>query len=113
MVYEVIGKVALLIELDAALEGLENLNAISFYETNEHSKEAYIETKNMLKALPTVDAVKVVRCKDCKHRPIGSNRDDLEFPDDKCPCECEDYWYSWKPEDEWYCGNGERKDGNA
>jgi len=48
-----------LIELDAALEGLENLNAISFYEANEHSKEAYMETKGMLKTLPTVDAVPV------------------------------------------------------
>lgn len=48
-----------LIELDAALEGLENLNAISFYEANEHSEEAYMETKDMLKALPTVDAVQV------------------------------------------------------
>ena len=49
-----------LIELDAALEGLENLNAVSFYDANEHSKEAYMETKDMLKALPTVDAVQVV-----------------------------------------------------
>lgn len=56
----------------------------------------------------TVDAVPVIRCKDCKHRPTGTNRDDLEFPDDKCPCKCEDYWYNWKPADEWYCGNGER-----
>lgn len=61
--------------------------------------------------MPTVDAVPVVRCKDCKHRPTGENRDDLEFPDDKCPCQCEDYWYSWKPSDDWFCGNGERKDG--
>ena len=53
----------------------------------------------------------VVRCKDCKHRPTGTNRDDLEFPDEKCPCQCEDFWYSWKPSDNWYCGNGERKDG--
>jgi len=53
----------------------------------------------------------LVRCKDCKHRPTGTNRDDLEFPDDKCPCQCEDYWYSWKPSDDWFCGNGERKDG--
>lgn len=60
---------------------------------------------------PTVDAVPVVMCKDCKHRPTGTNRDDLEFPDDKCPCQCEDYWYSWKPSDDWFCGNGERKDG--
>ena len=62
---------------------------------------------------PTVDTVLVVRCKDCKHRPTGSNRDDLEFPDDKCPCQCEDFWYNWKPTDEWYCGNGERKDGEV
>ena len=51
----------------------------------------------------------IVRCKDCKHRPTGTDRDDLEFPDDKCPCKCEDYWYSWKPVDDWFCGNGERK----
>lgn len=59
-----------------------------------------------------VDAVSIVRCKDCKHRPMGEDRDDLEFPDDKCPCKCEDYWYSWKPSDDWFCGNGERKDGS-
>lgn len=68
---------------------------------------------NRLNNLAPVDAVEVVRCKDCKHRPTGSNRDDLEFPDEKCPCQCEDYWYSWKPTDEWYCGNGERKDGDG
>lgn len=61
---------------------------------------------------PSADAVEVVRCKDCKHRPTGESRDDLEFPDDKCPCKCEDYWYSWKPSDNWFCGNGERKDSN-
>ena len=62
---------------------------------------------------PTVDAVEVIRCRDCKHRPTGTNRDDLEFPDDKCPCKCEDYWYSWKPSDDWFCKNGERKDGDG
>lgn len=56
-----------LIELDVALEGLENLNAVSFYEANEHSKEAYIEIKNMLKALPFVVPVPMVRCGFCKY----------------------------------------------
>ena len=60
----------------------------------------------------TINAVPVIRCKDCKHKPTGMSRDDLEFPDDKCPCKCEDYWYSWKPSDNWFCGNGERKDGS-
>ena len=67
----------------------------------------------ILREAKPVDAVQVVRCKNCKHRPTGENRDDLEFPDDsRCPCNCEDYWYSWKPSDNWFCGNGERDDGN-
>ena len=73
---------------------------------------AYVRAEDIFSATP-VDTVQVVRCKDCKHRPIGTNRDDLEFPDDKCPCKCEDYWYSWKPSDNWFCGNGERKDDEA
>ena len=66
--------------------------------------------ERVLNNVPAADAISVVRCKDCKHRPTGEDRDDLEFPDDKCPCKCEDYWYSWKPSDNWFCGNGERKD---
>ena len=44
---------------------------------------------------PTVDAVEVVRGKDCKHKPTGSGvNHDINFPkqDDRCPCRCEDYW---------------------
>ena len=57
----------------------------------------------------------LIRCKDCKHRPRRSNVDDeheglnLEFPDEKCPCQCEDPWYNWMPRDDWFCGNGERR----
>lgn len=62
-----------------------------------------------------IDVVPVVRCKDCKHRPIdtgGHNYgQDLFFPDDyKCPCRCEDLWYSWMPGDDWFCANGERSE---
>ena len=53
----------------------------------------------------------LVRCKDCIHRPTGEEMEDLEFPDNRCPCRCEDYWYSWKPSDDWFCPYGERKDG--
>lgn len=55
------------------------------------------------------DFVEVVRCKDCKHRPKGTDRHDLEFPDYVCPCQCEDYWYSWMPKDDWFCADGERE----
>lgn len=51
---------------------------------------------------PTIDAMPVVRCKDCKHR---ENRE----WDSPCPCVCADSWYSWMPEDDWFCANGERK----
>lgn len=58
----------------------------------------------------------VVRCKNCKHRPTDYRniyKDytgfSIEFPDDRCPCQCEDGWYNWYPEDNWYCANGEMK----
>ena len=61
--------------------------------------------------------VEVVRCKDCKHRPKEPNFEtyesgfDLEFPEgSKCPCRCYgDEWYSWYPDDEWFCADGEHK----
>ena len=43
----------------------------------------------------------IVYCKNCKHRP---------FPDYGCPCQCDDGYYSWYPDDDWFCGNGELKD---
>ena len=62
---------------------------------------------------PTIDAVPVVRCKDCIHRPIGDPcKHNVQPPkenDYRCPCLCEDDWYSWTPTDDWFCGNGERK----
>lgn len=60
--------------------------------------------------------LEVVRCKDCKHRPTATEADkniytgfSVEFPDGICPCQCEDGWYNWYPEDNFYCGKAERK----
>lgn len=62
-------------------------------------------------AIPAADVVSVVRCKDCIHRPSRTG-DYVEFPDKVCPCQClEDPWYSWRPPDDWYCADGERKEG--
>ena len=57
----------------------------------------------------------IVYCKDCKHRPTQTEPDEgngfsVEFPDERCPCRCEDGWYNWMPKDDWFCGNGERKE---
>lgn len=49
----------------------------------------------------------IIHCKDCIHKPKRGFDQDIEFPDDKCPCQCEDYWYSWIPDDDWYCANRE------
>ena len=85
------------------------IDADKLLENSFKNPISYNAFCNLVKRQMTVDAVPVVRCKDCKHRPTGTNRDDLEFPDDKCPCKCEDFWYSWKPSDDWFCGNGERE----
>ena len=60
----------------------------------------------------------LVRCKDCKHRPkvveekdsVGVMETHYEFPEDsKCPCQnTNDQYYSWCPDDDWFCADGER-----
>lgn len=56
----------------------------------------------------------LIRCKNCKHRPFINgeyeNGFSLEFPTNRCPCQCDDGWYNWMPHDDWYCANGERKE---
>lgn len=71
----------------------------------------------ILQNAPTVDAVPVCRCRDCKHRPTkpGKYADgfDIAFPYEVCPCYCDDDpFYSGYPEDDWFCPNGERKGGD-
>lgn len=57
----------------------------------------------------------VVHCKDCIYKPIamkGKHGTYYVFPEEgKCPCQCDDDWYSWKPDDDWFCGNGVSKNG--
>lgn len=67
---------------------------------------------------PAVDAVSVVRCKECKHRPVKEDADGENYgfnivtPERSslCPCIVEDGWYSWMPEDNFFCRYGERED---
>ena len=58
----------------------------------------------LIETAPTVDAVPVVRCKDCVHRD----------PEDK-RCDCGGHeWFVGKivpVADDFYCADGERKDG--
>lgn len=86
------------------------LDAYKCQYYNEHTLMEFCER---IDDAPTVDAVEVVRCKDCIHKPTGSGiNHDITFPeqDYRCPCRCEDYWYSWMPDDDWFCANGERRE---
>ena len=62
------------------------------YEANSDGAYGYVDAKQISDA-PTIDAVEVVRCRDCKHRYSDSW---CEYVDD---------------DDNFYCARGERKEG--
>ena len=76
---------------------------------NESEYEIHVTARNISEP---------VRCKDCKHRPMKKdpNGNDYGFnlysSDDTeiCPCIVGDNWYSWMPQDNFYCAYGEWKD---
>lgn len=65
------------------------------------------------------DLPELVICKDCANRPVkknpygadfGFNIQPPESADRYCPCVNEDDgWYSWMPDDNYYCAYGRRK----
>lgn len=63
-----------------------------------------------------MEEAKVVRCKDCVHKPYvvdvfhASYGDVPVLESDKCPCvNKDDYFYSHMPDDDWFCADAERK----
>ena len=72
---------------------------------------------DVINSLPSAQP-EIIRCKDCKHKPHPSDKYDYDngdcgfeiiFPDYRCPCRCDDEYYNRIPDDDWYCGNAERK----
>lgn len=60
----------------------------------------------------------IVHCWECKHRPAREEgympmppKDSEGYNDYTCPCICDDCYYNWMPDDDFFCGYGERKDG--
>ena len=96
---------------EEAIKGLKVLaKDFSGYRPNE-------EMFNM--AIEALEQPEIIRCKDCKHKPHTSDKYDYDngdcgfeiiFPDYRCPCRCEDEYYNHIPDDDWFCGNAERKD---
>lgn len=82
------------------------------YDLSDHS-QALIAVGNLSGA----DVVEVVRCKDCIHRPFSTEPGEtsgfaVEAPDCICPCyNPDDGYYSWVPDDAFFCADGKRKEG--
>lgn len=85
---------------------LIDANALLISETFTVSEGACKECENeyrwAIQEAPTVDAVEVVRCKDCKHYVDGP------YDNGDMMCDC---WGEWIfPNDDDFCSCGERKD---
>lgn len=76
------------------------------------------EIEFILSKLKPANAVEVVRCKECIHRPYVvpakyNSRGQcekysyIESIDDICPYLCDDAWYNRVPEDNFFCAYGE------
>lgn len=79
--------------------------------------------KDRINRIPAADVVEVVRCKNCKHRPVVVNPSrpygfglagpgsDPFCRDETCPYLCDDGYYNRMPDDDGFCNFGEAKDG--
>lgn len=65
--------------------------------------QAFIE---QVEAMPTVDAVEVIRCKYCKHW----NQDEI-FKTSSCRILCDGHGFEMVTAADFFCGHGVRKDG--
>lgn len=72
------------------------------YAAEDGSYMSWREIFELVNRQPEVDAVKVVRCKDCKHGEKG------RIFDSECVW-CGADHHNAKPM-QWYCADGERKD---
>lgn len=87
-----------LIDIDALTDAIEKTD---WYHVNLRWK--WVQGA-LIENAPTVDAVEVVRCKDCKHGEV----EDPDFQDVYfCHSGC-----GWNKED-FYCAYGERRNGNG
>ena len=88
-----------LIDADEAIDYVNNLITVHRYYHPRSTTENFpiSEVIARINEVPTVDAVTVVRCKDCKHRD----------PEDK-KCDCGMWHVPFSVNDDDFCSYGEK-----
>lgn len=91
-----------LIDADMLKTELLECDFLTAYEKFIH-EEDFIKFVNVQ---PTIDAVPVVRCKDCKY--FINERRRCDHPNLDYDVECYDHWIGVNPDD--FCSYGEREE---
>ena len=95
-----------LIDVDAILKADENSDKALVLGSGKSLEIAYALLKKKVADAPTVDAVVVTRCKDCKHKG---------WVQEPCHGKSVDYCKVWdctlRDLESTFCSYGERKDG--
>lgn len=73
---------------------------IDFIRASNNKTPNWNDAVSLVGSAPTVDAVEVVRCEDCKHR--------AGHMDGYTKCDRTERIRIWHPDD-WYCAYGKRK----
>ena len=91
-----------LIDANAIIGNLQEALDRNDDKRDYHTYRAFNVVLNKLKNTPTVDAVEVVRCKDCKH---------FDEHTGKCYLFCDsEYIVELEVDSDHFCSYGERKD---
>ena len=101
-------------EKTASKKRLIDANAL-IKEDNADGAYGYVDAKQIADA-PTVDAVEVVRCRECKY--LGDEAGKLQHSDEVLFARCKVHNYlidgrhtGWCPTENDFCSFGERKEG--
>lgn len=105
-----------ILDPETTVEALEEIEYYAGFRGKEAMKKAFSDASILAVAalreqeqrrwIP-MDAVEVVRCRDCKHLVLTAEREH-----NPCDCVC-DYWMTDGLNDNDFCSYGERKDGDG
>lgn len=98
-----------LVDADAILKADENSDKALVLGSGKSLEIAYALLKKKVEDAPTVDAVVVTRCKDCKHLCVWNRKDIYVF----CPKTNIVFLPFGKDTRTFFCSLGERKYGGA